>query len=187
MNLHLWMPIPLTDHWVVGRIGGWLRRYLPAEIAGTTAALLGLTMALQAEQSMATTAVVGVWSEVIGFYSVIVVQEWLAEQRRCRQSPGNSMPLHTWCKQRSPVFRTFCTSVRQTIGFLSRLLRNLVLEFGAAELLDPLILRPALLMLAMQLLSDLPVALLAGKVTADLVFYTVTICSLEARKKLLTT
>ena len=174
MNFRPRMQIQLTDHWVVKRIGGWLRRYLPAEIAGTTAALLGLTMALQAEQSMATTAVVGVWSEVIGFYGAIVVQEWLAEQRRHRQSLANPMPL---C--------TFYTSVRQTIGFLSRLLRNLVLEFGAAELLDPLILRPALLMLAMQLISDLPVALIAGKVTADLVFYSVTIGSLELRKKML--
>lgn len=187
MNLRSQMQLQLTEHWVIKRIGGWLRRYLPAEIAGTTAALLGLTLALHAEQSMATTAVVGVWSEVIGFYGAIIVQEWLAEQHRRRQSLADPMPLHTWCKPSAPIFRTFCTSVRQTIGFLSRLLRNLVLEFGAAELLDPLILRPALLMLAMQLISDLPVALLAGKVTADLVFYTVTICSLEARKKLLTT
>ena len=187
MNLRPQIQIPLTEHWVVGRIGGWLRRYLPAEIAGTTAALLGLTLALHTEQSLATMAFVGVWSEVSGFYGAIIVQEWLAEQRRHRQSPATPMALGTWCKNGPAVFRTFYTSVRQTIGFLSRLLRNLVLEFGAAELLDPLILRPALLMLAMQLLSDLPVALLAGKVTADLVFYTVTICSLEARKKLLTT
>jgi len=48
-----------------------------------------------------------------------------------------------------------------------------------------LILRPALLMLAMQLISDLPLALIAGKVAADLVFYSVTIGSLELRKKML--
>lgn len=62
-----------------------------------------------------------------------------------------------------------------------------MLEFGAAELLDPFILRPALLLLALQLIAQLPIALIAGKLAADLVFYSVTICSFELRKKLLAT
>ena len=60
-------------------------------------------------------------------------------------------------------------------AFLGHLLRNLLLAFGAAELLAPLLLRPALLTLAIQRIPNLGLALLAGKLSADLVFYTVTI------------
>lgn len=185
MNSHPQLRNLLGERWLISKIVGWLRRYLPAEVAGTTAALVGVMLALRLEQPLATVAVVGVWSEVIGFYSAMVLQEWFAEQRRCRQSSANPIPLCTCCKNGLAIFRTFWTSVRQTISFLCRLLRNLVLEFGVAELLDPLILRPAVLILAMQVIPSLSVALIVGKLTADLVFYTVTICSLELRKKVL--
>ena len=175
-----------TYRWL-RKIGSGLRRYLPAEIAGTTMALLGVTLALRLDQSLATAAVVGVWSEACGFYGAMIIQDW-------RTALSDRAPLTAELAPkglgRSTQPTTCCrvvVSVRQTIGFLSRLLRNLLLEFGVAELLDPLILRPALLILAMQLIPNLSLAFIAGKLTADLVFYTITICSLEARKKLLIT
>jgi len=157
------------------KVGGWIRRYLPADLAGTAAALIGITMAGHFDPGVVTIALVGVWSEFIGFYVAIGVQEWLAYRRR--QSLLATAPANV-----SGLFG----AVRQTTAFLSYLSRNLLLEFGAAELLDPFILRPALLTLALHLIPDLPLALMAGKLSADLIFYTVTIGSFELRKKILT-
>ena len=49
----------------------------------------------------------------------------------------------------------------------------LVAEFGVAELLDTLLIRPAALMLGVWLLPDPLWGLLAGKVVADIVFYAI--------------
>ena len=47
----------------------------------------------------------------------------------------------------------------------------LLAEFGPAELLDSLLIRPAALFLGVLLLPDPVWGLLAGKIVADLVFY----------------
>jgi len=49
----------------------------------------------------------------------------------------------------------------------------LVAEFGAAELLDTFLVRPAALMLGVWLVPDPLWGMLAGKVAADIVFYAV--------------
>lgn len=167
------------------KVVGWLRRYLPAEVTGTVVALLVITLARHWYLNAVAIAVIGVWGEVVGFYGAIVVQEWLAYRRHQRRFLLPNQQI----RKVSPGWLALCgnllTSVRQTIRFLGQLLRNLLLEFGPAELLDPFILRPALLTLSMQLIPELPLALVIGKVAADLVFYTVTIGSVELRRKLL--
>lgn len=174
----------LHNYGLTQKVAGWVWRYLPAELTGTAAALLGITVALYLEQSAITIAMIGAWSEILGFYAAMVAQEWMAHRRSNRQPWANnkriSKPGLGW-----PAICCNCLiSVRQTIGFFGQLLRNLVLEFGAAELLDPLILRPALLTLAIQRIPDLPLAVIAGKLVADLLFYTVAIGSLEVRRKI---
>jgi hypothetical protein len=57
--------------------------------------------------------------------------------------------------------------------------RNLALEFGAAELLDSLLVRPAALAIALALLPNPALGALAGKLAADVVFYLPTILSFE--------
>ena len=56
---------------------------------------------------------------------------------------------------------------------LGRTMMLLVAEFGVAELLDTLLLRPALLLAGVWLLGDPLWGLLAGKVVADIVFYAI--------------
>jgi len=60
-----------------------------------------------------------------------------------------------------------------------RTARALVLEFGPAELLDSLLIRPAALFFGMSLASSLAVGAIAGKLVADLLFYLSTISSFE--------
>ena len=61
-------------------------------------------------------------------------------------------------------------------------LRNLVLEFGVAEALDSLLLRPTLMYVAGQLVSDARLGVLIGKIAADVVFYIPTVIMFELRQ-----
>jgi hypothetical protein len=63
-----------------------------------------------------------------------------------------------------------------------RTLANLAVEFGVAELLDSLFLRPTLMYLAGQVVSDARLGVLIGKLAADVVFYIPTITIFELRR-----
>jgi hypothetical protein len=62
---------------------------------------------------------------------------------------------------------------------LPAIVRDLVLEFGVAEALDSLLLRPALMYAGMLLAPNSALGVVAGKLAADLVFYVPTIISYE--------
>jgi hypothetical protein len=65
---------------------------------------------------------------------------------------------------------------------LWRAVRNLVLEFGVAEALDSLVVRPALMYLASQLIGDVSVGVLIGKLASDVIFYVPAIAAYELRR-----
>ncbi|WP_314505268.1 hypothetical protein [uncultured Microbacterium sp.] len=123
----------------------WVVRYLPAEIVGTAAMVLaGLAVTVWTE-APALIALAALLGESIGFYTVLAITIY-AEQ---------SAVSDTW---RRAVGRTFLL---------------LLAEFGPAELLDSLLIRPAALILGVWLLPDPVWGLLAGKVFADVVFYAI--------------
>ena len=59
------------------------------------------------------------------------------------------------------------------------IVRDLLLEFGPAELLDSLLIRPAALATGLALVTPPALGALAGKLVADLLFYLPTIASYE--------
>ena len=59
------------------------------------------------------------------------------------------------------------------------LLRHIALEFGPAELLDSLLIRPTALYIGITMLPNLTVGIIAGQATANLGFYVLTIISYE--------
>lgn len=123
----------------------WVVRYLPAEIVGTAAMVLaGIGVTIWTDNP-AIVALAALLGEIIGFYAVLAVTIY-AEQI-----------------QISPRWRT---AIART-GLL------LIAEFGVAEVLDTLLIRPAALMLGVWLVPDPVWGLLAGKVAADIVFYTI--------------
>lgn len=61
--------------------------------------------------------------------------------------------------------------------------RAMLLEFGPAELLDSMLVRPAALAAGMALLPSAALGALAGKLVADLVFYVPTIASYELLRR----
>jgi hypothetical protein len=127
------------------RLVFWVVRYLPAEIVGTAAMVLaGLAVTVWTD-APALIALAALLGESIGFYSVLAITIY-AEQ---------SAVSLTW---RRAVSRTFLL---------------LLAEFGPAELLDSLLIRPAALILGVWLLPDPVWGLLAGKVFADVIFYAI--------------
>jgi len=66
-----------------------------------------------------------------------------------------------------------------------KILRNVLLEFGPAELLDSFFLRPLLMGLGMAICEMHPAGAFLGKVLADLIFYLVASVSDESRKRVL--
>lgn len=186
MQLAIHSTQPHPNPWFVQKLIGWIKRYLPAEVTGTAFAILGTTLAWQLDQSLAVIALVGAWSEVVGFYLAMMTQEWRAQRPLRLHSLPNIQPNRRLEQGWQARVTARLTSVRQTIRFLVQILRNLVVEFGPAELVDPFLLRPAFLALSMHLIPGVHWAVVIGKVAADLIFYTVAISSFELRQKLAT-
>lgn len=114
-------------------------------------------------------AYAGAWGENAGFYGAMAAIELAAQT--CAD------------RERSPL--DGCTHHRG-MRYLKRLTattRVLVLEFGAAELLDSLVVRPAAMAAAGALSGSLPGGILLGKFIADAVFYVPTIIAFEWRTR----
>ncbi|WP_251451389.1 hypothetical protein [Microbacterium sp. Marseille-Q6648] len=124
-------------------IGFWVRRYLPAEIAGTVGMIVAGVAVTGLTPSAPLIALAALVGEILGFYLVLAVTVY-AEQARTAPSV------------RAAVART---------GLL------LAAECGVAEILDTFLVRPVALALGVWLLPDPVWGLLAGKVVADAVFY----------------
>jgi hypothetical protein len=127
---------------------GWLARYLPAELIGTSAALAGGLGAYALTDRPEAGAIAATAAEIAAFYLVMIARELRA---------------------------------RGGLAALPEALRELSLEFGPAELLDGLLLRPGMLYAGTAYAPNAALGLLLGKLGADLVFYGVAI---TARRQL---
>ena len=133
------------------RLWGWLRRYVPAEVAATAGALLGALLGVRLAGA-AGGAVGGDVGEGLAFYAVMVARELRAER-----SSGSGR------------------SVRQVLG-------DLLVEFGPAEALDSLAVRPLAMYAGPFVTGDLLTGTFAGKVAADLLFYVLAALAYERRR-----
>lgn len=126
-----------------GRFGQgseWRGRYGPSELVGTVAAVLAAVATQQQGGGLVLAAFAGTFAEAAWFYSVL---GW-RDLRRARRHAGGAS--------------------------FSQVARNLFHEFGLAEAVDSLCLRPLCLGLGLRFLGGWPGAL-AGKLVADLLFY----------------
>ncbi len=135
----------------------WLHRYLPAEILGTLFAILLPTIFALFSDNKILIAFVGAWGENLGFYGTILTREILETYK---------------IKGKKYTHISFAKN-----------LRNIFLEFGLAETLDSLFVRPATMFFGMNFFNNLQLGLLFGKITADIIFYIPTVISYELRKK----
>jgi hypothetical protein len=137
-----------------GRLQEWLLRYAPAEVFALIGALGG-AFAVSHLGYPAVTAYAAAIGEGVLFYSAIMIRDLRSNRQR-----GLA---------RRP---------------LSHTLRNLSLEFGPAEVLDSLVVRPLAMYVGPILVGSLTAGVILGKIAADVVFYTLAIVGYEFGKKL---
>jgi hypothetical protein len=126
---------------------------------GTLAAISAGTAAVPFGGAAAV-AIVASWAETVGFYGTMA---WRDLSRRLRHSTGRP--------RRGRTFAVFATT------------SALIAEFGPAEALDTLIVRPLLIATSLQMSSTTLVGIVAGKLMADLVFYIPVIASWELLRR----
>ena len=143
------------------KIREWLWRYVPAEIVATITALLGATIAHTLTGLLIVAAIGGTIGENIGYYGYFAIKEATRHYRD-----------HS---QHGALRRMFLTAVKTV--------RDMAVEFGPAEALDSLVMRPLCMYLGPQLLPSFELGILAGKIAADIVFYSLAIIGYELRKQ----
>ncbi|GAA3705906.1 hypothetical protein GCM10022204_24390 [Microlunatus aurantiacus] len=134
-----------------GRVREWIGRYLVAELAGLTTALLAaLAATAWAPDRLAVAAYASALGEGVGFYAGFLLVRYLREDIE------------------GPPRRRLAVIVAAA-----------VVEFGPAEILDTVLIRPAAMYLASWATGNVIVGVLIGKVAADVVFYGLAITSYE--------
>ena len=142
------------------RLREWLRRYLPAELLSAVATLVAAGLVLRATQSGLRAALAATWAGNVAYFGCLLVQD-ARLAFRMRQQRGQP---YTW--------RTFGQN-----------LRALAVEFGVAEVLDSLLIRPALMYYLPRWLGHFAAGILLAKLLADVTFYIPAIFSYELNKK----
>ena len=132
-----------------------IKRYWIAEISWTLGALALPTIASFFTSNVVIFALSGTRWENIWFYGTMIFQE-MYKLKKLKHSPK-----HIFIKS----------------------LRNILLEFGIAEISDSLFVRPAIMYLTLSNINNMQLGIFIWKIIGDLVFYIPTIISYELRKK----
>jgi len=142
------------------RVREWLRRYGPAEGLSLVATLGAAAAATRAGSPEVGRALAATWAGNAAYFGYLLGQDvW--QTRRAVRAQGRPY----------------------TLGVFGRNIRALVVEFGVAEVLDSLFIRPALLYWLPRWLHSVPLGVLAAKLAADVTFYIPTIISYELSKQ----
>lgn len=142
------------------KIKEWLKRYLPAEIIGTITAVGAASITHSFSENHIFIAYIGTLGEAIGFFSTIFIQQ-----------------IVKVFKEHKREDKTF------SFSDLSKIVMRVVLEFGPAELIDGLLLRPFFMYLFPICLNDFTLGILLGKIAGDISFYMLVILSYEMKKR----
>jgi hypothetical protein len=129
------------------RLQHWRRRYGASELTGTVAAVCVAVLTFRQSGSHIAAGYAASLAEMLWFYGVLAVRDLRRTAREASRS-GAILDGHT----------------------VRSVLRNIALEFGAAEAFDALLLRPFAIAAGLHFLGG-PFGALAGKLVADGVFY----------------
>jgi hypothetical protein len=135
----------------------WVRRYLPCEVAGTTCELGGAAITYGITGSAAAAAVVATIGASVGYYAAAYVTAVRAAHRLQLGSSRMSRAL--------------------TANGLA--LRSIAIEFGPAEVIDSLIIRPLAFYFGPILFGGMVAGWIFAKLVADVGFYVLAIFSYE--------
>ena len=138
----------------------WLRRYLPSEALGFVCAFCCAALAMSLTHHPALTATAAAWGEALGYYGLMFGREASIRHRHLEQVTVTALAL-----------------------LAVVIVRDLFLEFGISEVLDSLLIRPLAMYTSLQWISNLALALVIGKLIADIFFYVPTVLVFEVRER----
>jgi hypothetical protein len=141
----------------------WVRRYLPCEIAGTVGELGGAAVAYLLTGSMAAAAITATVGASAGYYAAAYTSA--VRWAYCEHSHGG------W-------------ATRLTVANLFAL-RSVAIEFGPAELIDSIAIRPLAYYLGPTMFGNVVAGWIFGKLVSDTGFYVLAVFSYERFKGLL--
>lgn len=142
------------------KVKEWLWRYGLAEFISLPATLLPAMFVRTATGNDIAAALAGTWGGNIGYFGSILLRDvWLTRKRFLAE--GRKYGLKAFSKN----------------------IRALVVEFGVAEILDTLLVRPALMYYLPQVMGNFSWGIILAKFTADITFYLPAIIFYELSKK----
>jgi hypothetical protein len=136
----------------------WVLRYAPAEVGGIAMAFAVAGIASLFTHNSIVLAYSASLGDNTGFYGVMLTRDVLRRRRLCK-------------REHRPYRKADTVAV----------VRDLFLEFGGAELLDTLIVRPFCMYLFPIILQDAALGIVCGKVLSDVVFYGTVVVSVELK------
>ena len=134
----------------------WLDRYLVPTIVSAISSLSLAILIQNLFNNRLLTALGGTWGDNFAFYGLILFKDIKARKAKDEQV---------------------------TIVGLLKVLRNAIAEFGVGEYLDSFIIRPFLMYMAPQYISNKAIAITVAKLLADVTFFLPTILMYEVRKR----
>jgi hypothetical protein len=142
------------------KVKEWLKRYVPANIVATITVLVVSWITIYFTKNYLLAAFLASIFESIVYYGVILVRDIISDVKKLSK------------KRNKYSFANFAKNIR-----------NMLLEFTVAELLDTFVIRPALLYYSPRIIGNYTIGILVGKYLADIIFYVPTIMAYELRKK----
>jgi hypothetical protein len=146
-----------SDRSTIKKLREWLRRYLPCEIAGTTCEMGGAAITYGITGSVAAAAVVATVGASVGYYAAAYVAAVRTAYRAQLSSSRGS----------------------RAVTANGRALRSIAIEFGPAEVIDSLIIRPLAFYFGPILFGGMVAGWIFAKLVADVGFYVLAIFSYE--------
>ncbi len=138
----------------------WVRRYLVADILSTILSLATAWLLMETTGDRVLAAFVGSAVASISFYGIVAFSD-----------VRKSIKQHKAENEKYKI-KSFLLDFR-----------NLIIEFGPAELLDVLAVRPFFMYLFPKLTGDFLLGTFIGKMIADVIFFIPAILMYELRKK----
>lgn len=145
------------------RIREWVRRYLPCEVAGTVGEFGAAALVYAATDSLAAAAVAASVGASGGYYAAA----YLSALRWSHRDQAH----------RTPVARLVVAALLA--------LRSVAVEFGPAEVIDSIAVRPLAFYLGPALFGNVAAGWVFGKLVSDAAFYTCAVFSYERFTSLL--
>lgn len=146
---------------ILQKIKEFSKRYLPAEIVGTLTAIGAASIVHVFSDNPVFIAYIATLGEAVGFFSTIFIQHFIAYSKKHKKE-----------------------NTQFSFSDISKIISHVFLEFGPAEIIDSLVLRPFFMYLFPLLVRNFTLGILLGKIAGDITFYLMVIISYEMQKRL---